>query len=127
MADLAALAEHTRGAAIDSDNVIYLHGDVGIGGGVATACLLLGKAHGLHVIATSRDEHKRLHALQLGADAAVPALAQSTAANGAGSNIALPVGKIFSTGIGYCVVTGIANADNTAVAAATFLINIDWN
>src|SRR6266508_442208 len=33
-ADLAALAEHTRGAAIDSDNVIYLHGDVGIGGGI---------------------------------------------------------------------------------------------
>jgi predicted NBD/HSP70 family sugar kinase len=33
-ADLAALAEHTRGAAIDSENVIYLHGDVGIGGGI---------------------------------------------------------------------------------------------
>jgi predicted NBD/HSP70 family sugar kinase len=33
-ADLAALAEHTRGAATDSDNVIYLHGDVGIGGGI---------------------------------------------------------------------------------------------
>src|SRR2546430_13494089 len=33
-ADLAALAEHTRGAAIDSDNVVYLHGDVGIGGGI---------------------------------------------------------------------------------------------
>jgi len=33
-ADLAALAEHTRGAAMDSDNVIYLDGDVGIGGGI---------------------------------------------------------------------------------------------
>jgi predicted NBD/HSP70 family sugar kinase len=33
-ADLAALAEHTRGAATDSDNVVYLHGDVGIGGGI---------------------------------------------------------------------------------------------
>jgi predicted NBD/HSP70 family sugar kinase len=33
-ADLAALAEHTRGAAMDSDNVIYLHGDVGVGGGI---------------------------------------------------------------------------------------------
>ncbi|HEY0583820.1 MAG TPA: alcohol dehydrogenase catalytic domain-containing protein, partial [Chloroflexota bacterium] len=32
---------------------------VGIGGGVATASLLLGKAHGLRVIATSRDEAKR--------------------------------------------------------------------
>ena len=33
-ADLAALAEHTRGAAVDSDNVIYLHGEVGISGGI---------------------------------------------------------------------------------------------
>jgi predicted NBD/HSP70 family sugar kinase len=33
-ADLAALAEHTRGAASDSDDLIYLHGDVGIGGGI---------------------------------------------------------------------------------------------
>jgi predicted NBD/HSP70 family sugar kinase len=33
-ADLAALAEHTRGAAMDSDNLVYLHGDVGIGGGI---------------------------------------------------------------------------------------------
>ncbi len=33
-ADLAALAEHTRGAAVDSDNVIYLDGDVGVGGGI---------------------------------------------------------------------------------------------
>jgi predicted NBD/HSP70 family sugar kinase len=33
-ADLAALAEHTRGAATNSDNVVYLHGDVGIGGGI---------------------------------------------------------------------------------------------
>jgi predicted NBD/HSP70 family sugar kinase len=34
VADLAALAEHTRGAAIDSENVVYLHADVGIGGGI---------------------------------------------------------------------------------------------
>jgi NADPH:quinone reductase-like Zn-dependent oxidoreductase len=45
---------------------------VGIGGGVATACLLLGRAHGLHVIATSRDEAKRQRALALGAEAALP-------------------------------------------------------
>jgi NADPH:quinone reductase-like Zn-dependent oxidoreductase len=45
---------------------------VGIGGGVATACLVLGKAHGLRVIATSRDEAKRQRALDLGADAALP-------------------------------------------------------
>ncbi len=33
-ADLGALAEHTRGRAIASRNVIYLSGEVGIGGGV---------------------------------------------------------------------------------------------
>jgi predicted NBD/HSP70 family sugar kinase len=33
-ADLGALAEHTRGAAIDTDNLVYLHGDVGVGGGI---------------------------------------------------------------------------------------------
>src|SRR5215216_3264143 len=45
---------------------------VGVGGGVATACLLLAKAHGLRVIATSRDAAKREKALSLGADAALP-------------------------------------------------------
>jgi predicted NBD/HSP70 family sugar kinase len=33
-ADMRALAEHTRGAARGCDNVIYLHGDAGIGGGI---------------------------------------------------------------------------------------------
>ncbi|GAA4253097.1 ROK family protein [Dactylosporangium darangshiense] len=33
-ADLAALAEHTRGAAVGVDNVIYLHGDAGISAGI---------------------------------------------------------------------------------------------
>jgi zinc-binding alcohol dehydrogenase/oxidoreductase len=45
---------------------------VGIGGGVATACLLLAKAAGLQVIATSRDAQKRQRALELGADLALP-------------------------------------------------------
>ncbi|MBV9172224.1 MAG: alcohol dehydrogenase catalytic domain-containing protein [Chloroflexi bacterium] len=58
----------TRGGLKSGDWVVL----VGIGGGVATACLLLGKAHGLRVIATSRDEAKRQQALQLGADAALP-------------------------------------------------------
>ncbi|MFI5910883.1 ROK family protein [Dactylosporangium sp. NPDC051541] len=34
LADLAALAEHTRGAAAGADNVIYLHGDAGISAGI---------------------------------------------------------------------------------------------
>ena len=58
----------TRGQLRSGDWVVL----VGIGGGVATACLLLGKAHGLRVIGTSRDEHKRQCALALGADAAFP-------------------------------------------------------
>jgi predicted NBD/HSP70 family sugar kinase len=33
-ADLAVLGEHTRGVATGIDNVIYLHGDAGIGGGI---------------------------------------------------------------------------------------------
>jgi len=58
----------TRGQLTEGDWVVL----VGIGGGVATACLLLGKAHGLRVIATSRDESKRQRALDLGAEAALP-------------------------------------------------------
>jgi len=56
----------TRGRLQRGDWVVL----VGIGGGVATACLLLGRAHGLRVIATSRDEAKRHRALELGAEAA---------------------------------------------------------
>ncbi len=53
--------------------------------------------------------------------------AASTAANGAGSNIAFGTsGVAFGTGITYCVTTGIADNDTTAPAAATFLINVDW-
>jgi predicted NBD/HSP70 family sugar kinase len=35
-ADLSAMAEHTRGAAVGCDDVIYLHGDVGVGAGIIT-------------------------------------------------------------------------------------------
>jgi NADPH:quinone reductase-like Zn-dependent oxidoreductase len=41
----------------------------GAGGGVATACIVLAKALGFRVWATSRDESKRARALELGADA----------------------------------------------------------
>ncbi|MEU6078647.1 ROK family protein [Micromonospora sp. NPDC047074] len=34
VADVAAFAEHTRGAAAGCDNVIYLYGDVGVGAGI---------------------------------------------------------------------------------------------
>lgn len=69
----------TRGR-LQSGNWVVL---VGIGGGVATACLLLGKAHGLRVIATSREETKRQRALDLGADLALPSEAFSKAVQAA--------------------------------------------
>lgn len=55
---------------------------------------------------------------------AVPAAA--TAANGNISNVSVALGAAFHSGLGICVVTGIADSDNTSVAAATFNINIDW-
>src|SRR5216684_1613751 len=44
----------------------------GAGGGVATALIVLGRAAGFRVWATSRDEHKRNRALELGADQVFP-------------------------------------------------------
>jgi len=52
--------------------------------------------------------------------------AASTAANGAGSN-AIVLDTAFTTGISYCVVTGIGATDDTSPAASTFIVNIDWN
>ncbi|HEX2773192.1 MAG TPA: ROK family protein, partial [Micromonosporaceae bacterium] len=34
VADVSALAEHTRGVAVGCDNLIYLYGDVGVGAGI---------------------------------------------------------------------------------------------
>ncbi|MEV1003721.1 ROK family protein [Nonomuraea sp. NPDC050202] len=40
-AHLGAIAEHVRGAGSDVDNLIYLHGDVGVGGGIIVGGKLL--------------------------------------------------------------------------------------
>lgn len=43
------------------------------------------------------------------------------------SGAALPKnGLVFGTGIGYCVTTGITDADNTAVSASEVLLNIGY-
>jgi hypothetical protein len=55
---------------------------------------------------------------------AIPAAA--TAANGAVNNVTISLGTQFSAGLGICVVTGIADTDNTSPASATFNVNIDW-
>lgn len=52
--------------------------------------------------------------------------AAATAANGAVNNVTIPDGFSFLVGIAFCVVTGIADADNTSVAAATYIVNIDY-
>jgi NADPH:quinone reductase-like Zn-dependent oxidoreductase len=54
----------TRGALGPGDTVLVQ----GAGGGVATALVVLAKAAGLTVFATSRDDQKRARALELGAD-----------------------------------------------------------
>jgi NADPH:quinone reductase-like Zn-dependent oxidoreductase len=53
----------TRGGLKPGDSVLVQ----GAGGGVATALIALGRAGGLRVFATSRDEAKRKRALDLGA------------------------------------------------------------
>ncbi len=58
----------TRGRLVSGDTLVI----VGIGGGVATAALLLARAHGLRVLVTSRDEAKRQRAKALGASEAFP-------------------------------------------------------
>jgi NADPH:quinone reductase-like Zn-dependent oxidoreductase len=58
----------TRGELRGGDRVLIQ----GAGGGVATAAILLGRAAGLHVTVTSRDEDKLQQALDLGAHVAVP-------------------------------------------------------
>jgi len=52
--------------------------------------------------------------------------AASTAANGGGSNVAYAGGLQVQLGLGICVVTGIADSDNTSVAASTFIVNINY-
>ncbi|GAA4289371.1 ROK family transcriptional regulator [Actinomadura luteofluorescens] len=45
-ANLGAVAEHERGAGVNCDNLIYLHGDVGVGGGIIAHGRLLGGDEG---------------------------------------------------------------------------------
>ena len=49
--------------------------------------------------------------------------AASTAALGGGSNVNTSEGVLISLGLGICVTAGIADTDNTVVAASTFVIN----
>ena len=64
VADRVPDAVHARGVTPGSTLLVQ-----GAGGGVATALIVLGRAAGLRVWATSRSEEKRARALELGADA----------------------------------------------------------
>ncbi len=55
-----------QGGFVPGDTVLVQ----GAGGGVSTAAILLGKAAGLRIWVTSREESKRAKAVELGADAA---------------------------------------------------------
>lgn len=56
----------TRGALQPGETILVQ----GVGGGVSTACIMLGRELGLRVWVTSRDPDKQRRALDLGADAA---------------------------------------------------------
>ena len=59
--------------------------------------------------------------------AAILIPANSTAALGAGNNVAFgPIGKLFSTGISYCISGGQAAGDTTAISATSITINADY-
>jgi predicted NBD/HSP70 family sugar kinase len=63
-ADLGAIAEHTRGAAVGSGNVVYLAAEVGVGGGIILDGVPLGGAGGYggevgHMIVNPRGRRCR--------------------------------------------------------------------
>jgi hypothetical protein len=50
----------------------------------------------------------------------------AAASGGAGSNVTLSLGKAFTTGISYCVTTGVADNDTGATAATTYTVNLTY-
>lgn len=46
--------------------------------------------------------------------------------SGAGSNVNIPLGKAFSTGIGFCITAAIGDSDTTAVAANAYIVNMTY-
>lgn len=46
--------------------------------------------------------------------------------SGAGLSISVPLGDAYNAGISYCVTTGIADNDNTAVAASAYSVTVRY-
>jgi len=53
-------------------------------------------------------------------------LIPAVTSGGAGSNVSIDAGSAFSTGIAYCVTGLLADADTTATAAGTMVVNITY-
>ena len=122
-------------------------GSIGGGGDTAYSLIVANNTTGISIKGTAGS----VYSLQLGGIGAVPVYVKlydsataptcgsgtpvarfilpsaSTAANGAGSNIEFGVGgRAFVNGIGLCVTAGIADADTTAPAASTYLVNMGY-
>ena len=94
---------------------------------------LKGSAGTVYSIQTSNINASTAYFIKLYDKATAPTCGTDTPVAGyvippsnGGNNVTVMVGKAFALGIGYCIVTGIANNDNTSVPAATILANIDW-
>ena len=69
--------------------------------------------------------YDKVSAPTCGTDTPVKVLGIPTT-SGPDNNVTIALGTAFHLGLGICVVTGIADSDNTAPASGTFNINIDW-
>lgn len=132
LVSLSLIAPAVAQSSVGGDNQFHL-----IAANTNNATLISPGEHGVHGVQLSgigsAPAYLKLYdkatAPTCGTDVPVKVLmipAAGTAANGAGSNVTISLGTAFHAGIGICVVTGIADTDNTAVAASTFNINIDW-
>lgn len=63
----------------------------------------------------------------VGTDTPVLVLSFQQSTSAIPASYQFPKGLVFSTGIAYAIVTGITDADSTAVAASEVVINIQYN
>lgn len=119
-------------SAVGGDNQFHL-----IAANSNNSTLIAAGEHGVHGVQLSGigsapaylKLYDKVTAPTCGTDVPVKVLAipaAATAANGAVNNVSISLGTAFHAGLGICVVTGIADTDNTSPAAATYNINIDW-
>lgn len=91
-----------------------------------------GQVYGLQVFNTNANEaylklYNSASAPTCGSGTPVKTLTIPGNAAGAGFIALSDLGWAFSTGIGYCITTGPADADTGAVAANEVIVNMDYN